>query len=90
MVHDFAVRLQKRLSIEGRLPIEHLVHTHSQRPPVTLGPVLPFPILHGQQDLGRDVIWGSYCNRGLYLSETELRVRGIITEPWTSEISNRA
>ena len=41
MVHDLPVGLDKALGVEGGLSVEHLVHAHSQRPPVALGPVPP-------------------------------------------------
>ncbi len=47
VVHDFSVRLDERLGVEGRLPEQHLVHTDAQRPPVALGAVPPVPVLHG-------------------------------------------
>ena len=41
VVHDLPVGLDKALGVEGGLPIEHLVHANTQRPPVALGPVPP-------------------------------------------------
>ena len=41
MVHDLAIGLDQALSVEGGLSIEHLVHAHTQGPPVALGPVPP-------------------------------------------------
>ena len=36
VVHDLPVGLDEALRIEGGLAVEHLVHAHSQRPPVAL------------------------------------------------------
>ena len=33
VIHDFAVRLNERFGVKRSLTIQHLEHTHAQRPP---------------------------------------------------------
>lgn len=67
VVHDLSVGLHEGLCVEGRLSIQHLVHADAQRPPVTLGAVLAHAVLHGLQDLRRDVVRSAHGHRGLDL-----------------------
>lgn len=76
MIHDLSIGLHQGFSIKGRLSIQHLVHAHTQRPPVTLRPVLPLPVLHSLQDLWRDVVRGPNCHRGLDLRENRYKKTG--------------
>lgn len=69
MVHYLAVSLHQRFSIEGGFPIQHFIHTDTQRPPVTLRAIFALAILHSLQDLRRDVIWSTNCNGGLHLKD---------------------
>lgn len=85
MVHDLAICLHQRLSIKGCLSIKHLVHAHTERPPVTLRPILSLPILHSLQDLRRDVVWGPNCNRGLDLWENVYRKTEIYNTTLTEQ-----
>lgn len=67
VVHDLSVGLHKRLRVEGRFPVKHLVHADAQRPPVTLGAVLAHAVLHGLQDLRRDVVRRAHGHRRPHL-----------------------
>lgn len=82
MVHDLSVGLHEGLCVEGRLSIQHLVHADAQGPPVTLGAVLAHAVLHGLQDLGRDVVRGAHGHRGL-----DLEGEGVGGKSWGSSDS---
>lgn len=69
VVHYLAIGLHQRFSIEGGFPIQHFIHTDTQRPPITLRAIFALAILHGLQDFRRDVIWGANCHRGLHLKD---------------------
>ena len=46
MIHDAAVGFHQGFGVEGRLSVEHLVHAHAQRPPVTFRAVASLAVLH--------------------------------------------
>lgn len=73
VVHDLAVGLGRGVGVEGRLPVEHFIGEHAQRPPVTLGPVAasPRPSAHRLQDLGRQVVRGAHSHQRPYLSQQD-------------------
>ena len=67
MIHDLSVRLHKWLGVKRRLPVEHLIHAHAERPPVTLRAVSPVPVLHRPEYLRGDVVGRTHGDRWLYL-----------------------
>jgi hypothetical protein len=46
VIHDAAVGFHQGFGVEGRLSVEHLVHAHAQRPPVTFRAVASLAVLH--------------------------------------------
>jgi hypothetical protein len=46
VIHDAAVGFHQGFGVEGRLSVEHFVHTHAQRPPVTFRAVASLAVLH--------------------------------------------
>lgn len=69
MVHNLSIRFHQGLGVEWRLAVQHLVHADAQRPPIALGPILAFTVLHGLKDLWGDVVWSAYGHRGLDLAD---------------------
>lgn len=70
VVHDLPVGFHQGLGVERSFSVQHLVHADAQRPPVALGAVLAFAVLHGLQDLRGDVVRGPHGHRGLDLDRT--------------------
>ena len=46
VVHDATVGFDQRFGVEGRLPVEHLVHADAERPPIAFGSVASLPVFH--------------------------------------------
>ena len=49
MIHDLAVRVNERFSIEWCCSVQHLKHTHTEWPPITFWTIPSVSIFHGLQ-----------------------------------------
>lgn len=65
-VHDLGIGLRDGVCVEGCGPLQHLVGTDPQGPPVTLRAIAS-PSLHRTQDLWGQVVGCAYCQGRVHL-----------------------